>query len=75
MEDDTLDIVKRIAREKALNECYYNVYECEVDADCFALFADSDIQFLETYNRLLREVSEQFGVPENLINNTLDKSE
>jgi len=54
MEDDTLDIVKRIAREKALNECYYNVYESEVDDECFAIFADSDIQLLKTYNRQLR---------------------
>jgi hypothetical protein len=55
MDDETRMIMESEAYEQALNEIYYNNYECEADADCFAYFAESDPEFIERYNEILNE--------------------
>jgi len=59
MDKETGESLKKEAYNQALKEIYYNNYDCEADADCFAFFADSDPEFLERYNKLLEEKIEE----------------
>jgi hypothetical protein len=60
MDKETEENLKEEAYDQALKEIYYNNYDCEADADCFAFFADSDPEFLERYNKLLEEKIEEY---------------
>jgi len=60
MDKETEENLKEEVYDQALKEIYYNNYDCEADADCFAFFADSDPEFLERYNKLLEEKIEEY---------------
>jgi len=55
MDKDTLRAIEERAYTQALEEIYYNNYDCEADADCFAFFADTDPKFIERYKEILNE--------------------
>jgi len=60
MDEDTKKSIEESAYNQALDEIYYNNYECSADADCFAFFADSDPKFISRYNEILNEKIKEY---------------
>lgn len=60
MERETLE---KIAREKALDQTYGGMFEA--DYDCFSMFADSDKDYVNTYNEILEGLLEEYAERED----------